>query len=34
LQESSRTLTDADVDQILDGVVQRLRRDCAASIRE
>jgi phenylalanyl-tRNA synthetase beta chain len=34
LQESSRTLTDADVDQILDGVVQRLHRDCAASIRE
>lgn len=34
LQDSSRTLTDADVDQILDGVVQRLRRDCGASIRE
>jgi phenylalanyl-tRNA synthetase beta chain len=34
LQESSRTLTDADVDLIVGGVVQALARDCNARIRE
>lgn len=34
LQETSRTLTDADVDLIVGGVVQALARDCNARIRE
>ncbi|MEZ5566168.1 MAG: phenylalanine--tRNA ligase subunit beta [Gammaproteobacteria bacterium] len=34
LQETSRTLTDADADQIVGGVVQRLARDFNARIRE
>lgn len=34
LQETSRTLTDADADEIVGGVVQRLARDFNARIRE
>jgi phenylalanyl-tRNA synthetase beta chain len=34
LQETSRTLTDADADQIVGGVVQRLAKDFRAKIRE
>jgi phenylalanyl-tRNA synthetase beta chain len=34
LQETSRTLTDADVDLIVGRVVQALARDCNARIRE
>lgn len=34
LQESSRTLTDADADEIVGGVVQRLARDFNARIRD
>jgi phenylalanyl-tRNA synthetase beta chain len=34
LQETSRTLTDADADQIVGGVVQRLARDFSAKLRE
>ncbi|MCE7901448.1 MAG: phenylalanine--tRNA ligase subunit beta [Gammaproteobacteria bacterium PRO9] len=34
LQETSRTLTDADADEIVGGVVQRLARDFNARIRD
>jgi len=34
LQETSRTLTDADVDRIIGGVIQRLATDLGARIRE
>jgi len=34
LQETSRTLTDADVDQIVGGVVRRLAADFGAKVRE
>jgi phenylalanyl-tRNA synthetase beta chain len=33
LQETSRTLTDADVDQIVGGIVQRLAKEFGASLR-
>jgi phenylalanyl-tRNA synthetase beta chain len=33
LQETSRTLTDADADQIVGGVVQRLAKDFSARMR-
>jgi phenylalanyl-tRNA synthetase beta chain len=33
LQETSRTLTDADVDRIVGGVVQRLAKDFSAKLR-
>jgi phenylalanyl-tRNA synthetase beta chain len=33
LQETSRTLTDADVEKIVGGVVQSLARDCGAKLR-
>ena len=34
LQETSRTLTDAETDKIISGVVQRLARDFSARMRE
>jgi phenylalanyl-tRNA synthetase beta chain len=34
LQETSRTLTDAETDKIISGVVQRLARDFGARMRE
>jgi phenylalanyl-tRNA synthetase beta chain len=34
LQETSRTLTDDDVEKIVAGVVQRLARDCGARLRD
>lgn len=34
LQETSRTLTDAETDQIVGGVIQRLARDFSARRRE
>jgi phenylalanyl-tRNA synthetase beta chain len=34
LQETSRTLTDADVDRIVGGVADRLAKDFNARIRE
>jgi phenylalanyl-tRNA synthetase beta subunit len=34
LQETSRTLTDAETDNIISGVVQRLARDFGAKMRE
>ena len=34
LQETSRTLTDAEADKIISGVVQRLARDFSAKMRE
>jgi len=34
LQETSRTLTDQDADQIRAAVVERLRRELNASIRD
>jgi phenylalanyl-tRNA synthetase beta chain len=34
LQETSRTLTDADIDKIIGGVIQRLATDFSAKMRE